>query len=205
MLVQVCYRLKENGEAIHTVFDTDTNEIIGLPKDWFDVNTVIIPEYSVVNYLDHKEDKFDQMCETILLTVPSAALVIENNAQSYIVVKFDGTWLIMKNSTDETSDCLHCGPVGDGNYRNIGYRRTKMLQVRAADGVYRLTYNKATKMCHTADGVFPINIDVEELSRPDIYYKGYKDMIMSDAYAVVYINDEPKFVDLVNDELILRK
>lgn len=199
MLIKCCYRLIPEGEVIHSVYDSEKEEIIGMPLDWFNVKSMSLPVYSPRAYINAKGN-YDEMCESILLSNKEFALVIENNAIGYYILDWGGLKRFLDAPTDTRDSSSGCVIPLQDNYVAIGYRVTKLRQLRACSGVYRLTMNKHTNLIHTNDGVLIPDFDVSELSPLDYHYAGYKDAVNGNHYAVVYLNSQPTFVDLTNKD-----
>ena len=205
MEIRCCYRLIPNGEVIHSIYDTSSREILGMPKDWFQIELLGLPEYSRNSYINC-EARFDEMCETVLLSNPNYALVVENNNVGYYVLQFDGVKKFVRSVTDSHESSSDCYIPNRDNYKAIGYRRTKQIQLRSSDGIYRLTMDISSKQVHTNDGVLTPEFDIDSLGSLDFHYAGYKDMIANGSYAVVYIDGKPAFLDrTVDNKLVMRK
>lgn len=203
MKVACCYRLIPHGEVMHSKYDTDTLTVEGLPKDWYDVSILDLPEYSSVHYHDCKS-RFDEMVETVLMSDSNYALVIECCNFGYYVLDFAGNVRFLKSSIEQNQH-FSTGPAPDTTpYVAVGYRRTKQRQLRNCDGVFRLVMDVRTGCVITADGVLKLGVERNRLSKPDYHYAGYKKMMSNDLdYAVVYIDDEPVFLAMDKTETML--
>lgn len=205
MLIKCCYRLIPEGEIIHTEYDSEKEEIVGLPLDWFNVKSMLLPVYSPRAYVNARGN-FDEMCESILLSNKEFALVVENNAIGYYVVDWNGLKRFLDSPTDMRDSSSGCIIPLQENYKAVGFRVTQLRQLRACSGVYRLTMNKHTNLIHTNCGVLVPEFDVSEISPLDYHYAGYKDAVFGNHFAVVYLNGQPTFVDLSGeDRLIVAK
>lgn len=202
MLVQCCYRLIRRGEVIHSVYDTDKREIIGLPQNWFQNKWLGLPEYSSRNYIN-SNIRHDQMCETMLLSNDDYALVVEDNNIGYYIYQFDG-WKKFLTGTDDTRDSYcECYAPNTMHYVPIGFRRTQQTQLRTSAGIYLLTFGAQDRKVHTNEGVLEPQFDILSLERVDFHYRGYKEIVAAGYFAVVYSNGEPQFVQRVDNNLIL--
>lgn len=198
MKVNCCYRLIPDGEVIHSLFDTETGLVDGLPIEFVDTRYLPVPEYSPSLYRG-LNTQFDVMTESILLSNISYALVLEVNGLAYRVLQWDGVWRTLKSATDD-SDIFNMGPVPHPElYRAVGYRRTQLRQYRACPGLYRLVASKYDNTVYTQDGVLTCEFDINSLSGLDYHYAGYKDSVNLGYYAVVYQDGEPRFVELTSD------
>lgn len=197
MQVDCCYRLIPNGEVIHGKYDTIEQTIAGMPSEWFTPYLLELPEYSLRNY-DNCKSEFDKMCETVLLSNDAFALVVEDNNIGYYILQFDGTKRFVSSSIDKRESTSDCYIPGHELYKSVGFRRTRPIQLRSLSGIYRLVMNKRTGLFYTDDGVLEPNFDVSKLCQVDYHYAGYKDMIANNHYAVVYIDNAPVFLDMVD-------
>lgn len=204
MNIACCYRLIPNGEVIHADYDSDSYKVNGMPDSWFQIGLLELPEYSRNSYLNC-DARFDEMCETILLSNPNYALVVENNNVGYYVLQFDGVKKFVRSVTDYKESSSDCYIPNRDNYKAAGYRRTKQRQIRASDGIYRLTLDILSRKFVTDDGVLTPEFDINSLGQIDFHYAGYKDMIANGSYAVVYVNGQPVFLDkTVDNKLVMR-
>lgn len=203
MLLRCCYRLREYGEVIHSVWDTEKLEVLGMPKDFLDLRSLKLPNsYSESNYRNCKTD-FAAACEAILLSDNEFVVVLECCNIFYVCVTKHGvqynkkaaTTLPMGESYSDAPRCL--------DYINVGYRVTKVTQLRESAGIYRLVYNPSTNRFYTQDGVLEPTFDVSKLIRPSQSYDGYKSMVVMGAYAVVYFEDGYKFCYRDGNKLVL--
>lgn len=201
MEIKCCYRLIPHGEVIHSVYDSDVCVIRGMPDYWYEAVNLGLPEYSIRSY-DNCNFEFDKMCETVLLSNERFALVVENNNIGYYIVQFDGTKRFLKSSIDTTESVSETLAPGQEWFKSVGFRRTKQLQVRSSNGVYRLVMGKRDKLFYTNDGVLKPGFDTEMLDAVDYHYKGYKDMIALNHYAVVYMGGEPVYLDKTFDGIL---
>lgn len=202
MLIKCCYRLIPEGEVIHSEYDSEREEIIGLPCDWFNVKSMLLPIYSPRAYVNAKGN-YDEMCESIMLSNKEFALVVENNAIGYYIVDWSGMKRFLDSPTDTRDSSSGCIIPLQENYMAIGFRVTKLKQLRACSGVYRLVMNKHTNLIHTNCGILTPEFNVSELSPLDYHYAGYKDAVMNNHFAVVYLNGKPTFVDLVGEDRLI--
>lgn len=203
MKVKCCYRLIPNGEVIHTEYDSDTGVVEGLPEIWLQSSCLELPEYSRNNYINCTA-RFDEMCETVLLSESSYAIVVENNNIGYYIIQFDGVKRFVRSVTDAKESTSDSYVPNSGEFSSIGFRRTKQRQVRSSGGVYRLTYCERDGMVYTNDGLLKPEFDVTRLGKVDYHYAGYKEMIARDRYAVVYIDGLPVFLTKTdNNTLVL--
>lgn len=198
MKVNCCYRLIPDGEVIHSFFDTDTGLVEGLPVEFVDTRYLPVPEYSRSLYRGLNV-QFDVMTESILLSNPSYALVLEVNGLAYRVLQWDGVWRTLKSATDD-SDVFNIAAVPHPElYKPIGYRKTQLRQYRTCPGLYRLVASKYENVVYTQDGMLICDFDINTLSSLDYHYAGYKDAVNANYYAVVYQDDKPRFVELSSD------
>lgn len=202
MEIRCCYRLIPNGEVIHTVYDTEKMVIVGMPAMWLTTACMELPEYSMNSYINC-DARFDEMCETVLLSNDAFALVVENNNIGYYVLQFDGVKRFIRSVTDGRESVSDSYIPNSGLFSSIGFRRTKQRQIRSSGGVYRLTYCKEDGMIYTNDGLLKPGFDVNSLSKVDYHYAGYKDMIAADKYAVVYIGGSPVFLNKTVDNILV--
>ena len=199
MLVNCCYRLIVNGEVIHSTYDSSTCEIFGMPKEFFDAERMQLGDISASLYKelpkmnDESLTGYAAMCEAMLLSDDKYAVVVEFCNQGYYIVEWDGTLRFKVAPTDEQDISRLVNKPDRGLYKAIGYRSTKARQIRASHGIYRLTYCEKDGFIYTNDGILIPDFDVSKLSKISYNYKGYKDMIQNTKYAVVYIDDEPRF------------
>lgn len=205
MKVACCYRLIMHGEVMHSLYDTDTRTVEGLPTDWYDVSLINLPEYSSTHYIDCKS-RFDEMVETVLLSDSNYALVIECCNFGYYVLDFAGNIRFLQSSIEQNQQ-FATGPAPDTTpYVAIGYRCTTQRQLRSCDGIYRLVMDVRTGCVITMDGVLKLGIDKDTLSKPDYHYAGYKDMVANDfGYAVVYVDGKPVMLSIDSSETKLIK
>ena len=200
MRTKCCYRLIHKGEVIHTEYDSETRTVIGMPDDVYDFYYSKLPDMTPHFYIKNYEDLYT-MCEIMLLADSSAFCVIETNGYTYNVFTFDGHVYSKKVMTEEpTSDYMHMQPT-IGGYKAVGFRRTKLNQLRSCDGVYFLTAKDG--YAYTNDGILKIDVELGEVNKK---YLGYKDMINNGSYAVVYSPDgSPIFLERQGDRLIERR
>lgn len=201
MLIKCCYRLIPDGEVIHSEYDSDKDEIIGMPLDWFNVKLLDLSEYSERSYLGINSD-YAAMCESVLLSNKDFALVVENNNIGYYILDWNGYKRFLESATDNTESISGSVVPCSSNYEAIGFRTTQLTQLRACSGIYRIVMNSRTKLIHTNKGVLTPEFDVSSLSAIDYHYTGYKDAVMSGHDGVVYLNGVPTFVNIVDDKLI---
>lgn len=205
MKIKCCYRLIPNGEVIHTEYDTESGVILGMPEIWLQSACMELPEYSRNSYINCTS-RFDEMCETVLLSDDAYALVVENNNIGYYILQFDGVKRFVRSVTDNRESTSDSYIPNSGLFESIGFRRTKQRQVRSSAGIYRLTYCSHDGMIYTNDGVLKPEFEVTRLSKVNYHYAGYKDMIAVDKYAVVYIDGDPAFLSKTdNNTLVLDK
>ena len=197
MDIKCCYRLIPDGEVIHSIYDTESRTISGLPIDWFNPMLLELSEYSERSYYDVKSD-FSAMCESMLLSNREFALVVENNNIGYYILEWGGLKRFLEAPTDTKDSSSGCSIPLQDNYQAIGFRTTKLTQLRACSGIYRLVMNKYTKLVHTNQGVLTPEFDVTRISQLDYHYAGYKDAVMTGHDGVVYIDGNPTFVDIVD-------
>ena len=202
MDIACCYRLIPNGEVIHTVYNRESDTIVGLPTEWYQTPLLELPEYSIRSY-DNCTAKFDQMCETVLLSNDQFALVVENNNIGYYILQFDGVKRFLRSATDGRDSSSDNYIPAQELFRSIGFRRTKQRQIRSSAGVYRLTLGKNNGLVYTNDGILTPSFDINSLGKVDYHYRGYKEMIALNHYAVVYIDDAPVFLDKTEDNKLI--
>lgn len=202
MEIACCYRLRPNGEVIHSVYDPGNQSVAGLPEKWFDVKLLLLPEYSLNSYINCKA-RFNEACETILLSNKDFALVIEDNNIGYYILQFDGTKRFLMSATDGKESTTDCYIPNHELFKSVGYRRTRQIQVRSSSGVYRLVMEKSTGLFYTADGVLQPTFDVNRLGPLDYHYAGYKQMIANGAYAVIYFDGIPTFLEKTVDNKLV--
>ena len=205
MLVEACYRLTYHGEVIHAKYDTSAMKIIGMPEDFYDVKDFGLTGYDFSHYQGTQRD-FDAYVEFILLSQDENAIVIEFVNQGAFVFTFDGKYTCVRTGLEfglSTHEWSFCARPDIRNYRTIGFRVTKMLQLRAADKVYQLTYDIKNNVIHTNDGVLIPEFDVNSLDKIDPKYSGYKDCIAQGHYAVVYRGGSPVFLDKTPDNKLI--
>lgn len=197
MLVNCCYRLIVQGEVIHSIYDSSTCEIFGMPKEFFDAERMELGDISASLYKetpkmnDTSLTGYAAMCEAMLLSDERYAIVVEFCNQGYYIVEWDGTLRFKIAPTDMQDISRLVNKPDRGLYKAIGYRRTVARQLRASQGVYRLTYCESKNVIYTNDGILIPDFDVNSLSPIDYHYKGYKDMVVNKDYAIVYIDGEP--------------
>ena len=208
MLVNCCYRLIVQGEVIHSTYDSNTCEIFGMPKEFFDAERMQLGDISGSLYKeppkmdDSSLTGYAAMCEAMLLSDEKYAIVVEFCNQGYYIVEWDGTLRFKVAPTDMQDISRLVNKPDRGLYRAIGYRNTKARQLRASQGIYRLTYCEKDNTIHTNDGIIIPDFDVSTLSPIDHNYKGYKDMVANTNYAVVYIEGEPVFCYLTSNNIL---
>lgn len=201
MKVSCCYRLIPDGEVIHSLYDTDTGLVDGLPVEFVDTRYLTVPEYSASLYRG-LDVQFDAMTESILLSSPNYALVLEVNGLAYRVLQWDGIWRTLTSATDD-SDVFNMGPIPHPElYRAIGYRPTKLRQYRSCPGLYRLVASKYENVVYTQEGMLRCEFDVNTLGALDFHYAGYKDAVAQKYFAVVYLDGKPTFVRLSSDNTL---
>ena len=132
MLAECCYRLIPNGEVIHTHYDSDTKQIIGLPEKFFKTEYMTLPEYSMLNYRV-SEVNFAMMTEAVLLSHPEYAIVVETAAIGYTIAEFNGDWRFVDSPLDEKDNdyVYHKTGVGDMIFRKLyfGINKFKRCQM----------------------------------------------------------------------------
>lgn len=202
MRIKCCYRLIPNGEVIHTEYDTDSEKIIGLPEKWLQTVCLELPDYSVNNYINCKA-RFDEMCETVLLSDDAYAIVVEDNNIGYYVLQFNGVKKFVRSVTDNRESSSDSYIPNSGLFESVGFRRTRQRQVRSCGGIYRLTLCKDDGLFYTNDGVLRPGFQVDRLGKVDYHYRGYKEMIALDAYAVVYVDEKPMWLTKTDDNILL--
>lgn len=202
MEICCCYRLIPDGEVIHSVYDTESRKIIGLPIEFIDSTLLELPEYARGNYRGYQM-QFDQMCESILLSNSEHAIVVESNKLGYYVLQWDGWWKFMESGTDDKYKGHDSFIPHSKQFKPIGYRRTVPRQMRSFSSIYKLTASVDGSAVYTQDGILIPEFDINSLCRPSYNYVGYKDMIAKDCYAVVYQDGVPRFVEKRDDRLIL--
>lgn len=202
MKVECCYRLLPNAEIIHSKYDSDNRSIDGLDTDWFDVRSIILPEYSSENYKD-KQGNYDEMCESILMDDIQNAIVIEDNGIGFYIVRFGGIFMFLDSPTDNRESYVDCISPNKSLYKAIGFRVTKPIQFRTFDGIYRLIVNKQNGLCYTNDGILTPEFDIDSLSKVDFHYSGYKEAVFNGYYAVVYLNGQPVFLRKTDDDRLI--
>lgn len=202
MLAECCYRLIPNGEVIHTHYDSVKKEIIGLPEKFFKTEFITLPEYSMQNYQMSEVD-FHKMTEAVLLSNQEYAIVVETAAIGYTIAEFNGDWRFVDSPLD-TKD--NSGPAyipAVSHYKSIGYRTTKLRQVRSCMGLYRLVLDKDTGLVHTNDGVLTPQFNVNDLDKVSFNYEGYKECVAKGHYAVVYLGGVPRFLEKTPDNNLI--
>ena len=202
MQIHCCYRLIPYGEVIHSTYDTDSGEIIGMPADWFRAEMLDLPEYSNRSYVGSKSN-YEAMCESMLLSNNNFALVVENNNIGYYILDWYGVKFFMTAPTDNRDSSSGCGMPNQDNYKSIGYRTTQLKQLRACKGIYRLVQNRSDNLVHTNRGILVPQFNTNELTQPDFHYAGYKDAVAGGHDGVVYLNGVPTFVDIVDDDKLV--
>lgn len=202
MRVKCCYRLVPYGEVIHSEYDSDTREILGMPDDWFNAKLLDLPEYSIRAYKGSKSN-YEAMCESMLLCKNDFALVVENNDIGYYILDWYGVKRFMEAPTDTRDSSSGSGIPNQDNYKSIGFRVTQLKQLRACAGVYRLVMNRRTNLVHTNRGILTPQFNTNELTDVDFYYAGYKDAVLAGHDGVVYLNGVPTFVDIVDDDKLV--
>lgn len=205
MLVECCYRLIPHGEVIHTKYDDESMEMIGLPKEFFDIKVHELPKYDTAVYREYKRD-LDKYVEAMLLSHEDNAIAVDYQNQSCLVQTFKGYCNYIYDGMEYSREDFRWAesyiPNKD-NFVGVGFRPTKMLQKRFADKVYYLTYNKATGLFHTNDGLLIPEFDVSSLSDMSYNYAGYKDCVLKGHYAVVYQGGQPVFLDKTPDNKLI--
>ena len=205
MKIFCCYRLIPNGEVIHTKIDSETHKAELMPSAYLDTTQLDIAEYCETSYVGNETD-WAAMCEAILLSNKDFTLVFESGTIGYFVVQWDGYFRFLETPMDEREKGAFSIAPQSGNFTFIGYRPTKLRQFRSCSGIYRLTYDKTNGTIVTNDGVLTPTFDVNSLSQIDYHYAGYKEMLANGAYAVVYLNGSPVFLDKTDDDkLVMRK
>lgn len=202
MKICCCYRCIPNGEVIHTYVDSDTHMADLMPISFLDTRDLELAEYAPAQYVD-RDVNWMAMCEAILLSNKDYALVIESGTIGYFVLCWDGYWKFMETPMDEREKGRQSVIPQPGNFTYIGYRRTKLIQFRSCQGIYRLTYDRTNNTIVTNDGILTPMFNVSELSNIDYHYAGYKDMLNNGAYAVVYLNGQPKFLRKTDDDKLV--
>ena len=202
MLAECCYRLIPNGEVIHTHYDSDTKKIIGLPEKFFKTEFMTLPEYSMLNYRV-SEVNFAMMTEAVLLSNPEYAIVVETAAIGYTIAEFNGDWRFVDSPLDQKDNSGPAYIPATSHYKAIGYRPTKLRQVRSCMGVYRLVLDIDTGLVHTDDGVLRPEFDVNSLDKLSYNYVGYKDCVEQGHYAVVYLDGTHRFVEKTSDNRLV--
>lgn len=202
MEINCCYRLIPSGEVIHSYYDTESKKIIGMPESFIDSTLLELPEYNWINYHGVKVN-FDLMCEAILLSNNEFAIVVEANCLGYYVLQWDGYWRFMENPTDKKIKGHDSFIPHSAVFKPIGYRRTVPRQFRSLQTLYRLTATKDGSQIYTQDGILIPEFDVNALSPLSYNYQGYKDMLSTNYYAVVYLDGVPRFLEKRLDRLIL--
>jgi hypothetical protein len=204
MEIQCCYRLIPDGEVIHTLYNTETGEVYGLPDNYLDAKHLDFSEYSTVDYIGKTTD-YEAMCEAVLLASRDHAFCVETAGMGYHVLQWNGFWKLLYSPMDEEDNGEFLDRPQQGNYTYIGYRMTKLKQYRSCQGIYRLTLELPTGKIITNDGILTPEFDVRSLDKIDFHYTGYKDMVEAGAYAVVYQSGSPVFLDrTIDNKLVMR-
>lgn len=205
MKAKCCYRLIPNGEVIHSLFDTDTQIVDFMPPNFLDTQNLEPGIYNPAMYAGN-ETAFDAMCEAILLSNDDYAFVLEYSTIGYFITQWDGFWRYLETPLDwhdKGRDLIMPCPI---NFTFIGYRRTTLRQYRACSGIFRLVLDKRNDLIPTNDGYLTPEFDITTLSKIDFKYAGYKDMVATGGYAVVYVDGKPVILDLVDKHrLVPRK
>lgn len=202
MKISCCYRCIPNGEVIHTYIDSETHMADLMPISLLDTRDLELAEYAPAQYVD-RDINWMAMCEAILLSNKDYALVLESGTIGYFVLCWDGYWKFMETPMDEREKGRQSVIPQPGNFTYIGYRRTKLIQFRSCPGIYRLTYDRTNNTIVTNDGILTPMFNVSELSNIDYHYAGYKEMLNNGAYAVVYLNGQPKFLRKTDDDKLV--
>lgn len=204
MEIRCCYRLTLHGEVIHTIFDTEKRVIIGLPENFFNAEKLNLPGYSEYNY-KNTDTQFDIMVEAVLLADKDYCICVELCNFGYYVVTWSGGIKFLHSPMEEQEDFRQTAIPHSENFKSIGYRNTKLRQVRSFDGIYRLTLNKSTGLIHTQDGILKPEFDINNLDDLSYSYAGYKDMINKGYYAIIYKNGKPVFLEKTDDNKLIIK
>ena len=202
MKINCCYRCTPTGEAIHTYIDSKTFVADLIPKSFYNPEMLELPEYSPYNYTDKKED-WAAMCEAILLSNDKFAIVVEDNTIGYLVLQFDGWYRFLESPMDEQDKGRFLIKPNTGNFKTVGYRRTKLIQFRSCSGVYRLTLDTTNNTFITNDGILTPEFNIDDLSSIDYNYLGYKEMIKRNVYAIVYHNGLPMYLRKTDDNRLV--
>ncbi len=193
MKIYCCYRVIPNGEAIHTFIDDETKMAELMPTAFLDTKELELAEYNASAY-NGRDDNWAAMCEAILLSNKDYAFVIESGGIGYFVLQWDGFWRFLETPMDEQEKGRWSIRPYPGNFTYIGFRPTKVIQLRSCSGIYRLAYDKTNNTIITNDGIFTPSFDVSSLSPISYNYAGYKDMVTKGHYAVVYRDGLPVFL-----------
>lgn len=205
MLIECCYRLIPHGEVIHTKYDDWKQEIIGLPKEFFDISVHELPVYDSDCYR-HSDRELNRYVEAMLLSHEDNAIAIDYQNITCLVQTFNGHCAYIKDGMEYNLQNFVWAngymPCTD-NFVGVGFRPTRVLQKRFSDKVYYLTYDKKNNVFHTDDGLLRPEFDVSSLSPLSFNYAGYKDCVLNGHYAVVYQGGNPVFLDKTLDNRLI--
>ena len=200
----VCYRLVPHGEPIHTTIDIDpaVNFPIGFPEDIFDRRELFFTEKWVEAEYIRRPYNPKMYVEAVLLMKPRNCICIDTNNFGVRSYEFNGNSCWCEYPGSEERSMYRISPANTDRYEAIGYRPSKVMQYRGFKSVYRLQYDRETNEVVTNAGRFQLGISPDVLSSPSKDYAGYKTMIDNKKFAVVYLDDEPLYLDLVDGELV---
>lgn len=202
MNISCCYRLIPKGEIIHSTYDTETCSIIGIPRLWFPDYELKLGGYDPSRYHDDSED-FGNACEVILTSNDNYAIVVESNKFGFYAYGFDGSRSFLTGPYDNYYDILEWHMPDCSKFEFIGYRRTQYRQYQYMPGLFRMTYYMYDGLIYTNDGALQPQFDILSLNTPRTDYAGYKTVMTDGHYGVVYQNNNPRFVQKIDNKLIL--
>ena len=193
MITSLCYRCVPHGEIIHTRINMLTCAVDYLPSTVYDRNYLYRDKDDWYNALNDRDDIASTM-EAFLESDPNIWCVHVSNGCTYAIYGKGGA-LAIANTPEDLVDNgnayrMMLPPFNHSNFKSIGYRLTKPMQMRYKSLVYNLTYDIVRNKVITNDGDLDLDFDVKSLSTPDRNCRGYRELVEKGAYAVVYINDE---------------
>lgn len=203
MKIEYCFRLQSYGEPIHGTYDSELKTMSYLPTSFYNINDITFRDYSSSSYINNPNKDFYSEVESILEANENNAIVIEECSVGYNIIQFNGLNLFCNEHENIGSRILQLEPTKAENFMTIGYRLTRPSQYRHACGIYKLCYDLERDVACTCDGDLKTEFSAYMLEPLSESFDGYKELVKTKHYAIVYTKDGYKFVDKVDNRLVI--
>lgn len=194
MKVDCLIRPLKFGEVHSCFYDTETGLIDGIPDNMF--NLLLNPsKWSKANYVNGHNYPIGLM-EKYMHLYPNCQMCIEIDNIGFYALTGESIYLI----TRDFGNTIHCmcyeQPLFKGEFKAIGYVKTKARQFSVNHPIYRMTYDAKSQMVLIDGKLVKPNFGVFMCGDIPQSAEGYSKCILEDYAGVIYNDGNPLFVKL---------